>query len=248
MPEKPRVQTAARTIAIATEVALAGPEGISAKDLSDRLNLPRQVVYHLVHTLVSIGFLRKARATNYVLGLGAAPIARSFGVQLRSGDMLSRYAAAAAKETGETAYVVGWMYNEIVVGASIRGSSSITATEIPEGTTGDAHARASGKLLLSSVPRETVEHYLRGNPLAKRTVNTLVDTDSFFRELDVTRERGFGIDAEEYEIGLSCIAVPLGGVSSMLALGISAPTARLKERMDHYLDILRRIASQNIDI
>lgn len=242
--QKPRVQTAARTVNLLTEVAVSGPAGISAKRLSENLGLPRQVVYHLIHTLLGIGAVRKVGSSNIVLGLSMAPIAEGFRIQLGSGDLLMRYASMAAKATGETAYVVGWVDNKIVVLASARGSSAIAAAEIPQGTTGDAHARASGKLLLSAVPKETVDEYIARNPLTPRTHNTITTRDAFDAELAIIREQGLSFDREEYTLGLSCMAVPLGSRQlPRLALGISAPTARFHDNVGHYKDLLLSIST-----
>ncbi|MGR9202116.1 IclR family transcriptional regulator [Rhizobium leguminosarum] len=247
--EKPRVQTAARTIKVLTEVALAGPNGISAKAISANLDLPRQVVYHLLHTLVSVGVLRRANGSTYVLGLAVAPIAEGFRLQLGAGDMLARYATMAANATGETAYVVGWVGNEIVVLASARGGSAIAATEIPQGTTGDAHARASGKLLLSHIPPEALDDYIARHPLVARTPNTITTRKELVSTLDRIREESVGYDREEYSTGLACMAVPLGSRRMVrLALGISAPAERFNANLDNYREMLLNIASiQDVD-
>lgn len=247
--EKPRVQTAARTIKVLTEVALAGPNGISAKAISVNLDLPRQVVYHLLHTLVSVGVLRRANGSTYVLGLAVAPIAEGFRLQLGAGDMLARYATMAANATGETAYVVGWVGNEIVVLASARGRSAIAATEIPQGTTGDAHARASGKLLLSHIASEVLDDYIARHPLVARTPNTITTRKEFVSALDRIREESVSYDREEYSSGLACMAVPLGSRRMVrLVLGISAPAERFYANLENYRDMLVNIASiQDVD-
>lgn len=241
---KPRVQTAARTVQVLTEVAIAAPGGISAKEISLKLGLPRQVVYHLVHTLVSIGALRKSNGNNFVLGLTMGPIAEGFRVQLASGDTLMRCATMAASSTGETSYVVGWLGNAIVVLASARGRSAIAAAEIPQGTSGDAHARASGKLLLSHTSPEVLDDYLARHPLVARTPNTITTRKAFDSALDRVREEGVAYDNEEYSPGLSCMAVPLGSRRIVrLALGISAPTERFRANLDRYREILVDIAT-----
>jgi IclR family acetate operon transcriptional repressor len=206
------------------------------------------VVYHLIHTLVSVGALRKAGANNYVLGLAVGPIAEGFRLQLASGDTLTRYASMAATGTGETAYVVGWVDNSIAVLASARGRSAISAAEIPQGVTGDAHARASGKLLLAHADLMVVEDYLARHPLTARTPSTITNREAFFEALNRIREENVAYDREEYSIGLSCMAIPLGSRRKVrLALGISAPTERFLANVDRYREILVDIASLKRD-
>lgn len=242
--EKPRVQTAARTVRVLTEVAIAAPKGVSAKAISDSLGLPRQVVYHLVHTLVNMGILRKANGSNYVLGLAVAPIAEGFRLQLGAGDLLSRYAVMAANATGETAYVVGWVGDEIVVMASARGSSAIAAQEIPHGAAGDAHARASGKLLLSQLSTEALDNYLARHPLNGRTPNTITKRQVLDEAFVKIREEATAYDHEEWTPGLACMAVPLGSRRAIrMVLGISAPAERFYANLERYRSTLVNIAS-----
>ena len=241
-PAKPRVQTAARTVAILQAVGRAGGDGITAKQLSEELGLPRQVVYHLVHTLVQVKMLRRARGTNLVLGIGVAALAHGFHMQMSSSGFLARCAKAAADATGETAYVSGWLDGEIVVLATARGSAPIQAAEVPQGTTGFAHARASGKLLLAMCPADETDAYLASHRLQSRTANTITRAAALRAELDAIRACGVGYDREEFAVGLSCMAVPLGAAPSSFVLGVSAPTQRFRDHHDRYLEALLEVA------
>lgn len=242
--EKPRVQTAARTVQILKYVAQQGGGGVSAKQISDDLSIPRQVVYHLIHTLVETDMLRKIGGSSYALGFGVASIADGFKRQLTAPGMMAELAEQAAKTTGETAYIVGWIDGEIVVMATATGTAPIRAGEIAQGTTGDAHARASGKMLLSMVHPSERDLYLSKHELRKRTQNTILDVDVFKRELAQTRERGFAFENEEYAPGLSCLAVPIGKIPSQMVLGLSAPSERFNDNLDRYVDRLKDIAKR----
>jgi DNA-binding IclR family transcriptional regulator len=242
--DKPRVQTAARTVAILQAVSRAGGDGISAKQLSEQLKLPRQVVYHLVHTLVQVKMLRRARGTNIALGIGVASLAHGFHLQMSSSGFLTRCAQAAADGTAETAYVSGWLDGEIIVLATARGSAPIQAAEVPQGTSGFAHARASGKLLLAMCSRAELDAYLASHELRSRTPNTIVRPEQLRAELDAIRARGVSYDREEFSLGLSCMAVPLGSAPTQLVLGVSAPTQRFRDNHDRYLEVLQRVAQE----
>ncbi|MDQ4420980.1 helix-turn-helix domain-containing protein [Sphingobium sp. DEHP117] len=229
---KPRIQTAVRTIDVLLAVARASSSGISAKELSIQLGLPRQVVYHLIHTLVSTNMLRQAGGKSYVLGLGVANIAHGYKRQSGAPDYLTRYAERAAAETGETAYVVGWVDTEIVVLATARSSSAIHAAEPPPGTAGDAHARASGKLLLAMSTQEEAENYLARSPLSARTRNTLTSRTTIVQEFGRIRQDWIAVEREEYAAGLACMAVPIGRPPTRLVLGISAPIERFERNFE----------------
>jgi len=241
--KKPRIQSAVRTIDVLQTVARASSSGISARDLSIQLKLPRQVIYHLIHTLLSVNMLRQVGGKNYVLGLGAANLAHGYRRQTSAPDYLARYAERAAADTGETAYVVGWVDDEIVVLATARSASMIHAAEPSPGTTGNAHARASGKLLLAMTSKDEAQAYLARTPLVARTKNTLTDPVAIAEEFERIRTNWIAVEREEYAEGLACMAVPIGRPPALLALGISAPSDRLERNFDAYADKLRTIAA-----
>ncbi|MER9994347.1 IclR family transcriptional regulator [Mesorhizobium sp. M0098] len=242
--EKPRVQTAARTVEILRYVGLQSSAGVSAKQISDDLSIPRQVVYHLIHTLVETDMLRKVGGSSYALGFGVAAIADGFKRQLTASGMMADLADQAAKITGETAYIVGWVGGEIVVVASAAGTASVRAGEIAPGTAGDAHARASGKMLLSMVHPSDLDRYLSAHELRKRTENTIIDMEILKRQLAEARDRGFAVENQEYAQGLSCLAVPIGKMPSQIVLGLSAPSERFNENVDRYVERLKDIAKR----
>jgi len=242
MTEKPRIQSAARAIDVLRTVAASGVAGATSKRIADELKLPRQVVYHLVQTLVAVGMLRKSSSTGYMLGLGVADLAEGLRRQLAGTDLLGQYAAQAAARTGESAYVVGWVDDDIVVLASARGALPIQASVIPVGTAADAHARASGKLLLSMCASADAEHYLSRHAMHRRTPNTITTRAGLMEELDRIRADWVSVDREEYALGLRCLAVPIGRAPSRMVLGISAPAERLDAKLTEYAAALRSIA------
>lgn len=242
--DKPRVQTAARTVDILRYVAGQPATGVSAKQISSDLGLPRQVVYHLVHTLVETDMLRKIGGSSYVLGFGVSVLADGFRRQLTSAGMMVELAERAAHVTGETAYVVGWLDGEIVVLATARGTAAVHAGEVPQGTAGDAHARASGKMLLSMVSQAEVDRYFSKRDLRRRTKSTITDLARLKEQLAVIQGRGFSVENEEYAEGLSCVAVPIGKVPSQMVLGLSAPSERFDLNLSAYVEQLREIAKR----
>jgi len=241
---KPRVQSVARAVDIIRLVAADCGRGVAAKDLAAALGIPRQVVYHLVHTLVGAGVLCRTDGSKYVLGLGLATVVNGFKRQLACGDSLGQYVTEAAAITGETAYVGAWINGQIVARATARGELPVHAAEVPLGTTGYAHARASGKLLLAMCSEADCEDYVKRHPMAPRTSNTITTSKELRKELEQIRRTQVSIDAEEYSVGLMCMAIPLGVGPKTAALGISAPTDRFRENEQRYLSLLREIVSR----
>ncbi|MDO8278247.1 MAG: IclR family transcriptional regulator [Burkholderiaceae bacterium] len=241
---KPRVQSVARAIDILQAIAQAVGGGVPAKDLAEQLALPRQVVYHLLHTLVDTGMVRKQSRNRYVLGLGVAPIAERFRRQMQSPDLLGEFVEDVARLTGETSYVSGWVGNDIVVRATAPGRIPVHAAEVAIGTGGAAHCRASGKLLVAMLSAEEADRYIASHPLKRMTSKTITTARAFKAELREIQKSWVAMESEEFCEGLACMAVPLGPAPSKLVLAISAPVERFNAMRDSYVAQLKNVAAR----
>ncbi len=241
---KLRIQSAVRTISILLAIA-DSPTGLKAKEIMQKLGLARQVTYHLIHTMQGTGIIRKNESNRYVLGLAVVSIAEGFRRQLAPPEHLARRVRSIVAATGETAYAGGWVDGEIVAIATARGESPVGAAEVPQGYSGHAHARASGKLLLAMVEPSVREDYLAKHPLEARTNRTITDPEELRREFEQIRSRGYAVDEEEFHEGLQCLAVPVEGLGGRFVLGISVPKGRFETNFERYLAVLFKAARLN---
>jgi DNA-binding IclR family transcriptional regulator len=239
-PGKYRVQSVARAAFIVFEIAQS-PDGLTPREVSERVQIHLQTTYHLLHTLTSTGLLAR-RNDRYILGLRCAAIGEAFKRQLAPPEYLGPAVREIAARTGEAAQAVGWDDAEIVAVSFARGRFPVQAAEVPYGSTDYGHARATGKLLLAYATPELREAYLSRNPLRKRTDNTITDRRRFDQELEEIRARGYAVDNEEFSEGLCCLAVPLGSGLTHFAFGVSAPADRLRANFEDYLEGMQEIA------
>ena len=220
-----------------SNAGLNGPEIVSAT------GLPKQATYHLVHTLVTTGMLTRNEQGLYILGLRVGIFAEAFRRQLAPVQHLAAVLRRVSDETGETAYVSGWLNGEIVTLATSRGTNSVQAREIPHGAYGDAHARAAGKLLLAFATNETRLQYLQSHSLTKRTRKTITSLPRLQKEFAKIKEQGYAIDTEEYLSGVTGICVPIDQGSLPYALSVSFPAERFETNFDGHLKTMLKIAS-----
>jgi DNA-binding IclR family transcriptional regulator len=237
----PRVQSVDRAVRILFAVAQS-KDGLKAAEVVSATGLPRQACYHILHTLVGAGVLTRSGPGKYVLGLRVGTLIEGFRRQLAPPEHLAPVVRRIAEETGETAYASGWWNGEIVTLVSARGTNSVQAIEVSHGTYSDAHARASGKLLLAYSSPQVQTDYLTTHRLGARTRNTITTLPKLYEEFEQVRRQGYATDLEEFSPGLCCLAVGLGGGAQPYALTMSAPTERFRERFDIYLATMRRIA------
>ncbi|MBS1844824.1 MAG: IclR family transcriptional regulator [Actinobacteria bacterium] len=231
---RPRVQSAARAIAILLAVA-ASDNGLTTKEISEQVGIGRQATYHLLHTLVEAGVLTRADGRRYLLGLRVGALAEGFTRQLSPGERLSPIVRELAQSTGETAYATSWWSDEITTLVVVQGTNPVRAAEVPQGSMGNAHARASGKLLLAYADPVVRRRYLDAHDRPALTAHTkteLVDLEADFERI---LELGYAEDMEEYAAGLCCLSVPIDFLGSPVALSIAVPRGRFEERRDRYL-------------
>ncbi len=240
---EPRVQSVAKAANILFAVARSS-SGLRALEVSTQLQLSRQATYHLLHTLVTLGMLTKGPDNRYLLGIRIGALVEAFPRHLAPPERLAPRVRQVAHETGETSYAAGWRDGEIVTLAVSRGRNAIQAAEVPHGNYGDAHARASGKLLLAMSNPATRERYLNSHALTRRTPRTIVTPQALRSELQKIAAQGFAIDQEEFAEGVSCLAMPLYDGAVPFTIGLSAPTERFSQEFRNYLGVVRRIVSE----
>lgn len=239
---RPRVQSAARAIGILVAVA-ASENGLTTKEISEEVGIGRQATYHLLHTLLETGMLTRAEGRRYLLGLRVGALAEGFSRQLAPSEHLAPIVREIARETGETAYATGWWSSEIIVLTVARGTNPIRAAEVSQGHFENAHARASGRLLLALADPVTRMQYLESHDRTKLTPRTKIDSEELEDLFATIREQGYSEEEEEFAAGLCCLAVPLSESPSSFALSISVPRERFIEGREEYLAGMLRIAN-----
>src|SRR5699024_3997805 len=111
-----------------------------------------------------------------------------------------------------------------------------------------AHATGAGQLLLSSLRStpEQVADWVQEAPLERRTPATITGADELHAELAATRRRGYGIDDQETEPGVNCLALPVylttpsipSGAISVSGLTYRMPIRELIDRVEEMRAIL----------
>jgi DNA-binding IclR family transcriptional regulator len=92
-----------------------------------------------------------------------------------------------------------------------------------------AYCTALGKTLLAYAPEADVLAWVATQKFPPLTAHTITTAKRLLRDLRVIRERGYGIDDEEREKGVRCLAAPVrnhnGGV--VAAVSVAGPTDRM---------------------
>jgi IclR family acetate operon transcriptional repressor len=134
-----------------------------------------------------------------------------------------------ARESGESVNVAYLAGESAIFLDRAEANRSLRMRSMP-GDRLPLYCTGVGKAILSQLSDERIRAILGPGPLEKVTDSTLTDPEDVIREANHAREQGYGIDREEYEIGLTCYAMPLRllGSDFVGAISISGPTARMK--------------------
>jgi ribose transport system ATP-binding protein len=86
-----------------------------------------------------------------------------------------------------------------------------------------------GKVLLAFEPPDQVEAWFKQQNIPRFTPTTITEADALMRELAGIRQKGFGLDREEHEPGIRCIAAPVYGTSGevIAAVSVTGPAERM---------------------
>jgi DNA-binding IclR family transcriptional regulator len=214
--------------ALLVSTVVRADEPLTFADLQEECGLAKSTTSRMLAALERTGLLERTEAGSYVAG-------RLFWLYAARHDPweeLVRLARPTLDEIGEatheTVHLSVARGDRVVQVAQVDsrymlGTRDWTEVDVP------VHASALGKVFLAHgvVPVPTA-------PLEPLTEATITSPDDLRRDGERTRRRGWACTADELEVGLTGLAVPVHGHRGELvaALGVSGPTPRLEGRLD----------------
>lgn len=205
------------------------PDGLPTAALMRALDLPKQTVHRIVKQLQLAGLVfrepgsRKVQLGSRLTGFATNVLMNGHAYRERRSILMK-----LAQETGETCNLTALVGSDIVYLDRIETAWPLRVMLAP-GSHVPLHATASGKLLLSLLPKAQRNRLLRLLPLRPLTPATIVEVDALARELEQTRKRRIGINRDEHLSGLIAVAVPvmLARNRAVAAIAIQAPVGRM---------------------
>lgn len=221
-----RLVGADRVIAVLTELA-GHPLGVTLEDLADAVHSSKSTVHRALATLRRAGLAEMTGRGVYVLGDEYLRLAFRNHDGRPETARVQPLLEQLATTYGETAHYAVLSGKDIVYRAKMDPPHGAVRLTSVIGGRNPAYRTGVGKALLSSrlLDLDRVEGWFGSFPLAQKTPNTIVTAEGLHAELTATRERGFGIDNEENEIGINCVAIPIyldGPATPSGAVSVSA--------------------------
>lgn len=191
---------------------------LTLASLVQRSGLPRSTAHRTADRMIRLGWLDKPR-DRYRIGnrlfelSGLAPIRH----ELREAALpFLQDLYQATRTTVQLGVLDG---EQVLVVEKISGHRPMPMLSQVGGTI-PAHCSALGRAMLAYSSAETVDAVLDAG-LTPRTTRTITSPVALRRELAAIPDRGWAIDREEGNIGVSCVAAPVFGPLGDVAAAVS---------------------------
>lgn len=244
--ETEAVKSAQRGLQI-LDLLTASEKPLTFTEISEALAYPRSSLHNLLRTLVQSGWaeldpvnrrytlgIRAWQAGNaYLRAVDLADRARPYMERIR--DALDETVQLAVRDGRHNVYVAKADGSQMLMLASAVGRRL------------HAHATGVGKTLLADLTDDELHELLDGEPLERFTEQTITDLDELAKELAEIRDRGYGLDNEEYTLGVRCVAVPVRDHTGTVvaAMSVSVPTIRFDaQRVELARDLLSTASAE----
>jgi len=222
------LQSIGRAFAILEEVA-RNREGIALADLSKRVRLHNSTTFHLVKTMVSLGYIRQIKESKrYRIGRPLFALAASALDEIEMVSMATPVLDELSQETGESSHFASRMSDAVVVMARTPGPGAFQLAD-RVGVVRPAYCTALGKVILAALRPDQLDRYLDRVELKPLTSKTITTPQRLRRELQEVRRAGIAFDDGEFNHEVRCAAMPVHDFSGQVvgAIGISGPVWRL---------------------
>ncbi|HCQ9871038.1 helix-turn-helix domain-containing protein [Acinetobacter oleivorans] len=115
-----------------------------------------------------------------------------------------------------------------------------------------AHASSTGKVLLAHKSLEEQKNWIKLYGLKRFTAYTYTEEASFLAALQTIKDNGYCISAEEYELGVTAIAIPIINQTGDIIAGLNAvaPISKVNDTylINTVLPLLREAAKEIRDM
>lgn len=224
----PRVVPAVIRALDILELFLDRPQ-LSAREVAERLDLPRTTVHELLVTLVARSYLISVpgQPVRYRLGMPLFQLGATFAGQLdlvREAQIVARDVAAACDEAVHVAVLDGADVIYLVKVDSTHPVRMVSAV----GRRLPAHCTAVGKILLSGLDQADLDAVLIKAALPGMTPESITDVDRLRAHLEHVRTEGVAVDIGESDSAMRCVGAPVRDHSGAIiaAMSVSAPIIR----------------------
>lgn len=220
-------------------------EGLSLKELSSKMNIPKTTLFRILHTLEKEGLIEKNNdrfeCSFKLVKMGMSALSK---MDVRNIATPVLYDLShTIHETSHLAVMSG--KSSLII--EVCDSPDPVNISSRAGTSVSLHCSATGKVLLSwGIGPDNLDDFYNGTTLNRYTDNTIVTISGLKKECLKIIDQGYAVDEEEYHEGIRCLAAPIYNAYGKIAaaVGITAATFRFSpDKIEKYSASVREAAS-----
>lgn len=223
----------------------ATPE-CSVAELAAATGLPKPTIVRLLSVLASRSYIeRVADSDRYRLGVKTLEIGSTYlqgtSLEAEAKPIMKRL----ADQTNQTANL-GILDQYEVVHIQVVAPDRPVRFWADVGKREDAYLSGLGKVLLSGLNEAQLERYL-AQPRTAKTPHTLTGAAELRHDIERTRQRGYGLDDEESNVGVRCVAAPIRDFTGAIVAAVSISGARAEfepDQMQRYIAAVTEAAAE----
>ncbi|WP_252313090.1 IclR family transcriptional regulator [Sinobaca sp. H24] len=226
-------------------------EGIGVTGLAEKIGVTKSAAFKILTTLVEHGYAEQDRTTKkYKLGYKYLELSSLLLESMDIRTLARPFLQELEEETNEVIHLVVMDQEQMVYIDKLEGYETLRMHS-KVGRRAPGHCTSAGKMILAHLSPEEVEHVLREQGMEPHTPYTITDKGVLLKELEAVRNRGYAVEEQENELGITCIAAPVFDNKKKItgAVSISGPSIRMsKERIQKIspllIDVTSRISSR----
>jgi len=201
---------------------------LSLSDLASRTGIPRATAFRLLSTLEAARFVAKVDG-EFQLGLKCFMLGNIVASDLDLREIARPHLVALRDRTRETTQIAILDHWQVVYLERVPSLQPVGFMRARTGAILPAYCTALGKTLLAYQPYHEVAAWAAKQRFSALTPHTIRSARRLLKELSATRERGYGLDEQERELGVRCLAAPVRNHEGRVvaAISVAGPTERL---------------------
>ena len=227
----------------------------SVTQIANDLGVYNSTVFRTLATMEARGFVKKNPETEkYWLGNRLFTLGKSVENRMGLREIVKPYVSVLYDLYREVINVSvlernqNDIYKSVIIYKADNPNQVLKANP-SVGSSSECHCSSVGKCLLAFGQDVDLSVY-ESHPLTVYTEYTISSLEQLKEELDDVREKGYAIDREELELGLTCIGAPILDHSghAIAAISLSGPKSRMLagdfcERVRAVTEVARKISA-----
>ncbi len=189
-------------------------------ELVSLTGMPKTSAHRMVSSLEEMGFLSRDASGSYSLGLVFLEFGQLVADRLDIRKIAKPVMEELCREVDEAVQLIMRDGNEAIYVEKIEGTQTVRLyTAI--GRRSPLYAGACARSILSFLPREEIEAYIKQTELISIGSGTITDPEKLLQEIDASVQNGYTVSYSELENYTAAIGAPIFNHKRQVAAGIS---------------------------